>query len=180
MPLFSITGLSGTGKSTLNIELKARGFESYDGDEDGLAKWYDTKTGLWLPNVPIEDCIPEFLLTHSRDIPRTEVEKLAARSRHEDKKIFLCGAHENEGELQDLFDLTFGLVLEKDELVYRLTTRATNEWGKRPHELAYSLAFGQKWHDNCRRFDYIKIDASQPTRTIADLIVERTDAYRLV
>ncbi len=176
MPLFSITGLSGTGKSTVNTELKARGYESYDGDEDHLAQWYKSDTGA-LVEVDIEECTPEFLLYHSRDISRGIVEELASKANS--KPVFLCGAHENEGELQDLFAGVFGLVLDDETLKQRLTTRTTNQWGKLPHELEYSLAFKQKWYDNCRRFDYIIIDAAQPTKDIVDYILEEVSTYLL-
>lgn len=170
MPLFSITGLSGTGKSTMNTELKARGYESYDGDEDHLAQWYNSDTGA-LVEVDIEECTPEFLLHHSRDISREIVKELASKAHS--KPIFLCGAHENEGELQDLFTGgVFGLVIDDESLTQRLATRTTNQWGKLPHEVAYSLAFKQKWYENCRRFGYTTIDAAQPTGTIVDYILE--------
>jgi adenylate kinase family enzyme len=173
MPLFSVTGLSGTGKSTVNAELKARGYESYDGDEDHLAQWYNSDTRA-LVEVDIEECTPEFLLHHSRDISREIVEELASKAHN--KPIFLCGAHENEGELQDLFAGVFGLVLDDETLKQRLATRTTNQWGKLPHELAYSLAFKKKWYDNCKRFRYITIDATQPTEAIVDQILERANA----
>jgi shikimate kinase len=169
MPLYSITGLSGTGKSTVNVELNARGYESYDGDEDHLAQWYNSDTGA-LVEVDIEECTPEFLLSHSRDISREIVEGLLPKAH--DKPVFLCGAHENEGELQDLFTGVFGLVLDDETLKQRLATRTTNQWGKLPHELEYSLAFRQKWYDNCRRFGYIIIDAAQQTKDIVDYILE--------
>jgi hypothetical protein len=172
MPLFSITGLSGTGKSTANAGLKARGYESYDGDEDYLAEWYNTDTGL-LAKVDIAECTPEFLLHHSRDISREIVKGLAAKA--EGKPVFLCGAHENEGELQDLFAGTFGLVLDEELLKHRLAVRTNNDWGKLPHELAYSLAFKQKWYANCKRFNYITIDADQPTKRIVDQILEKVN-----
>lgn len=170
MPLFSITGLSGTGKSTVNAELKARGYESYDGDEDHLAGWYNSETGLPV-EVDIRDCTPEFLAHHTRDISRQIVEELARKAH--DKTVFLCGAHENEGELHDLFAEIFGLVLDEEILRHRLATRITNKWGKLPHELEYSLAFKQKWYDNCKRFNYTIIVASQPTEDIVDQILER-------
>ena len=174
MPLYSITGISGTGKSTVNAELKARGYESYDGDEDHLAEWYNIETGQ-LVKVTIEECTPEFLLHHSRDISREIVEWLAARA--SGKKVFLCGAHENEGQLQDLFAATFGMVLDEGALTRRLATRSNNDWGKLPHELAYSLAFKEKWYENAQKFGYVMIDAAQPTESIVDTIIDRVNAW---
>lgn len=38
--------MPGSGKTTVRNELKSRGYEAYDGDEDGLAKWYNDATGV--------------------------------------------------------------------------------------------------------------------------------------
>lgn len=165
-----VTGLPGTGKSTVNAELKALGYKSYDGDEDHLAKWYNSETGLPV-DAKIEDCTPDFLRTHSRDISRKTVEKLASKAR--DKPVFLCGDPENEEELHDLFSVVFALILDDATLKRRIATRTNNEWGKLPHELAYSLAFKQKWYDNCKRFDYVTLDSTQPPRVLVNQILER-------
>lgn len=168
MPLFLVTGLPGTGKSTVNAELKARGYESYDGDEDHLASWYSSKTGLPV-EAKIEDCTPAFLRVHSRDISRKTIEKLTAKA--QDKPVFLCGDPENEAELHDLFVEIFGLVIDDEALKHRLATRTNNAWGKLPHELEYSLAFKRKWYDNCARFSYITLDASQSPQVLVDQLL---------
>lgn len=173
MPLFLITGLPGSGKSTVNTELKARGYESYDGDEDHLAGWYNNGTGLPV-EVSIEDCTPEFLLNHSRDIPRTVVEKLAVKARG--KSVFLCGDPENEDELRDLFLKIFALVASEETLKRRIATRTNNKWGKLPHELAYSLAFKQKWDIMRKKFGYTNVNAARPTKVIVDQILKKTEA----
>jgi dephospho-CoA kinase len=175
MPLFLITGLPGSGKSTACAELKNRGIEAYDGDEDKLAKWYDNKTGL-----PIEDESrvrnPEFLRTHSRDIARSVVEDLARQAK--DKTIFLCADPENEAALRDLFTHVFALVVDEQTLRHRLATRTNNTWGKLPHEIAYSLALRDEWFASYKKFHYDVIDATQPTRDIVDHILEKTMALR--
>ena len=170
MSLFLITGLPGAGKSTLKTHLQSRGYEAYDGDEDRLAQWFDLKTGLPV-EAKIEDCTPDFLRTHSRDIARKTVENLALQAK--DKIIFLCGDPENETELNDLFSCVFALILDEETRNQRLSARTNNDWGKLPHEREYSLVFGKKWEKLCQRIGYITIDATQPTEQIADQIIER-------
>lgn len=171
MPLFLITGLPGSGKSTVNGELKTRGYESYDGDEDHLARWYSDETQQPV-EVRIEDCTPDFLNNHSRNISRETIAKLAANSRN--NPVFVCGDPENEEELNDLFAKVFALVIDDETLKHRIATRANNDWGKLPHELAYSLAFKQKWDIIRGKFTYITVDATQPIKDIVDQILEKT------
>jgi hypothetical protein len=50
MPLFYVTGLSGSGKSAVLRELRARGMEAYGVDEHGYADWVRRDSGA------IEEC----------------------------------------------------------------------------------------------------------------------------
>ena len=173
MSLFLVTGLPGSGKSTTYTELKARGYDAYDGDYDHIAKWYNTKTGQ-----PVEkeghyrERTPEFLATHSRDISRQAVEDLAAKAKH--KTIFLCGDPENEDKLVDLFAKVFALVLNEDIRQRRLATRTNSQWGKLPHEIAYDLAIKPKAFSRYKRFGYDVINAEQPTNLIVEYIETQT------
>ncbi len=171
MKLFLVTGLPGAGKSTVRRELQARGYEAYDGDEDGLAKWYG-RDGLPV-EASIEDCTPDFLRAHSRDIARETVEGLAARSGGE--IVFICGDPENEAELNDLFSGVFALILDEDTRNQRLAARTNNDWGKLSHQREYSLAFAKKWEEMCRQFGYTTIDAAQTTEQIVDQIVAKVN-----
>jgi hypothetical protein len=45
MALFYVTGLSGTGKSAVLSELRARGYHARGVDEDGYANWINRAAG---------------------------------------------------------------------------------------------------------------------------------------
>jgi dephospho-CoA kinase len=170
MPLFLITGMPGSGKSTVCAELKAKGYEAYDGDEDHLAKWYNIATGAAVKRED-EERTPEFVQAHSRDMSRETVEELVSKAR--DKPVFLCADPENEDELRDLFSQIFALVVDEDTRKHRLATRTNNKWGKLPHEVEYSQAFQQKWEADYKKFAYITLDSSQPPGTLVDQILEK-------
>jgi dephospho-CoA kinase len=176
MSFFLITGLPGSGKSTVYAELKARGHGAYDGDYDHLAKWYDDTTGQPIRegHYHEHERTPEFLQAHSRNISAQIVKNLASKAKS--KPVFLCADPENEDELVHLFTKVFALVLNEDTRQHRLATRTNNQWGKRPHELAYDLAIKPQAYDRYKRFSYDLIDAEQPTSVIVNYILAQTNA----
>ncbi len=115
-----LTGMSGTGKSTVITELAARGYKAVDTDEDGLSEVVsvpdDQPTGLdpgqdW---VWREDCIQNLLSTDDADV------------------LFLSGCSPNQGKFYPQFDHITLLTALAPVIVARLATRTTNPYGKRP------------------------------------------------
>lgn len=171
MPLFLISGTAGTGKSQVCRVLKTRGYEAYDTDDDGLARWQHNETGYIYPksSVKPEQRTPEFLESHSWNVPRAFIEELAQKTT--DKPVFVCGSLANEAALHDLFENVFALYVDDDTLKHRLATRTTNDWGKQPHELAQTLAHHHRIYDTHRALGDTIIDASQPLETVVDTIL---------
>jgi dephospho-CoA kinase len=173
LPLYYITGISGSGKSTVLTELKRRGYEAYDVDEAGpaTAKWHNDVTGHVHPksSVKKEDRTPEFLAEHSWKVPRQEI--LGLTKQASTKTVFLGGAIANEPELQDLFSSVFALTIDDGTLRHRVASRTDNDWGKNPHELEYTLAVNQELDERYRKFDYVVIDATQSLEAVVDEIL---------
>lgn len=167
MSLILITGLAGTGKSTIRAELVSRGFQAYDQDEDHIAKWYNDKTGKAVIGRPRRTT--EFLQTHSRSILRDTAQKLAIRAK--DKPIFLCGDPENDDELRDLFAYAFALKLDEATRQYRLATRTNNQYGKTPEDLAYDAENLKRSATLYKRLNYVLVDANRSTGEIVDDIL---------
>ena len=115
-----LTGMSGTGKSTVIKELAARGYKAVNTDDDGLSELVsvpaDQPTGLdpgqdW---VWREDRIQTLLSTADADV------------------LFLGGCAPNQGKFYPRFDHVVLLTAPAHVLVERLATRTTNPYGKRP------------------------------------------------
>ncbi len=171
MSLIFVTGISGSGKSAVWQELKARGYEAYDVDEDGLAKWHNNETGYVHPksSVKAHQRTPEFLANHSWKVPRNEVEELYRKAKN--KNIFLCGVVANEQELRDLFSKIIALTVDEDTLKHRLQSRTNNDFGKSKHEFEQVLSLQSELYESYKKLGHITIDATRPLdQVVADVI----------
>jgi dephospho-CoA kinase len=177
MPLYYITGGSGSGKSTALLELKRRGYEVYDVDQAGpvTGKWHNIQTGYIHPksSVKKEDRTTEFLKHHSWRVLPEEVEEIAKRAKS--RTIFLGGTIDNMAEVSILFDRIFALVVDHDTLKNRLLTRTNNDWGKNPHELQMALDWNQKATEAHQKKGHIIIDATQQIEKVADQILNHVN-----
>ncbi len=173
MALYFITGISGSGKSTVLAELRQRGYEAYDVDEVGpaAAKWHHNTTSFVHPKSSVQaaDRTPEFLANHSWKVPRSEV--IALRDAAKSKAVFLGGSIANEAELLDLFSHVFALSIDGETLQQRIATRTNNDWGKQPHELALTLEVNKKLHERYQLHSYLVIDATKPFDVVVAKII---------
>ena len=145
-----LTGMSGTGKSTVIKELAARGYKAVDTDDHGLSEWVavplDEPTGLgpgqdW---VWREDRIQGLLSSDDAEV------------------LFLSGCSPNQGKFYPQFDHIVLLTAPAALLVARLTTRTTNSYGKHPDEVARVLSLQQTIEPLLRRGAGVEVDTSAP------------------
>ncbi|MEI7522645.1 MAG: AAA family ATPase [Candidatus Saccharibacteria bacterium] len=170
MPLIYITGIAGSGKSTVQKELKRRGHNSYDVDEPGIGAAHDQQGNI--VKVPdVAERSPDWFDTHSWRMVDGAIEKLQAKAKT--GLVFLCGAttiNENTG----VFDRTIRLDIDEATLRKRLAQRKENDFGQSEHELQRILDFHKAATDKYKNQDADIIDATQPL----DKVIE--DILRLV
>ena len=77
MGLVWITGVSGTGKSTVRVELATRGYQSFDTDEDGIAVWRLRTTGEEVYD-PVTGITPKLGLRQFQSASRQQPEHAVA------------------------------------------------------------------------------------------------------
>jgi dephospho-CoA kinase len=164
-----ITGVSGTGKSTVRLELARRGYQSFDTDEDGIAVWRLRTTGEQVHDPGDGNHPDTWLRDHGWTISRTRVEELALLAN--DRVVFLCGSVENEDEVRDLFHTVICLVLDDSTLKERLANRTTNKFGKAPVELEAILQWNRTIEATYRDFGALVINADQPLDDIVDQVL---------
>lgn len=146
-----MTGMSGTGKSTVIDALTARGYKAIDADCDEFSEWVEV-TGDTDPfGSPVEvnrdwvwreGRIQDLLSTEDTDI------------------LFLSGCAENMGKFLPQFDHVVLLSAPADVIVERLRTRTNNPYGKHPDEIARVLGLIEKVEPLLRRIAGHEIDTS--------------------
>jgi broad-specificity NMP kinase len=168
MSLIFVTGVPGSGKSAVEIQLRKRGYTSYDADSIGAA--YNIEDGLIVKIPPASERSPEWFQAHQWKVQRDRVEQLKEKSKN--KTIFLCGTASNDEELWDLFDQVFMLHVDEASLKHRIATRKDNDYGKNEYELTKIL---EKYRNSFHKYDLPKvivIDASQPLMQVVQTIID--------
>ena len=144
-----MTGMSGTGKSTVLNELRRRGFAVIDTDEPGWTEWRDEDGGyVWR-----EERIAELL---ARDRTAT---------------LYVSGTVSNQGRFYPQFDAVVLLSAPADVLLRRIEARTTNDYGKTAEERDLILGHLAEVEPLLRAICTHEIDATQPIeKVVAELL----------
>ena len=173
MPLYFVTGISGSGKSTVREHLRRRGYDAYATDEDGLASWFDNVTEQeYARHTTSAERTPEFGQRYSWRMPRSRAAQLAAIAA--DRPVFLCGAVANEVESWDLFAAVIALHIDAETLQMRLAARTNNDFGKSAHELTQILGWQAAAGAAYERAGHLVIDATRPIEDVVDEVLALT------
>lgn len=158
-----VTGISGSGKSSVCEALKSRGHVAVDADHGDYSRWVDRATGDVVRKRPYP--VPsDWFDRFSWEISVERVRALAAEARS--GTAFLCGSVGNEADVWRCFDRVVCLVVDDETLRHRLATRATNDFGKDPAEFAAVLAWNRETGENYRRRGAAVIDATRPLEAV--------------
>jgi shikimate kinase len=117
--LVYVTGVPGSGKSTLRGELERLGYRAHDADE-GFCAWFDLH-GQLVPTLPLSERTPEWYAGHQWRLLADRVRELSEERLN--GVGFLLGVAANAHELSAYFDHAFYLTAETDVIVERLRRR---------------------------------------------------------
>lgn len=151
MPLIYITGPTGSGKSTTCEVLRARGFKTYDTDDEGMRK--------------VQNIGEKELLT-------LDVEALKkVYEGSEEGLTFVCGTSPTDLDAQELFSRIIVLEIDETEQKERILNRTSSKYGRQPHQLAASLKWRQAQIDKYKNAGATVVDATKPVYEIVDEII---------
>jgi dephospho-CoA kinase len=134
-----ITGMSGTGKTTVLEELRARGHRTLDTDYDG---WV-LADGTW-------------------DEPRL------SRFLAENHDAFVSGTVQNQGRFYDRFEHVVLLSAPAAVILQRVAARSTNPYGKSAQEQDEIRTYLQTVEPLLRSGATLELDARLPVAELAD------------
>jgi len=144
-----LTGMSGTGKSTVIGALAARGYRAVDMDAPGYSEYGPDGDWVWR-----EDRMQELLLSlEAGDV------------------LFVSGCAENQVKFYPQFDEIILLSAPAAVLVERLTTRTNNPYGKHSDELAATLHYLETVEPRLRRGAGHEIDTTAPLSQVVATVL---------
>ena len=155
-----ITGMSGTGKSTLVVNLVANGYTAVDLDTPGWSEYAQGGDG---GNRLHDGQSPEWVWREQR------VSDLLTSERAE--TLFVSGCASNQGKFYRYFDDVVLLTAPVQLIVERLASRTNNAYGKEPAELLKVLSDIEEFEPVLRRSASLEIDtAVGPDQVLAQVV----------
>jgi predicted kinase len=167
--LVHVTGVAGTGKSTLRVQLQAHGLVAVDSD-DGLCAWFDS-SGTQVPTLALGDRTHDWYEDHVWRLLPGKIEQLTLSCA--DGVGFLLGVFGDDAALRECFDARFFLTAPNDLIRARLKQRDGDGYDTR--FLPYGGA--AKWQETAETYwasvGYVPLNVARPVAEVADELLAR-------
>ena len=153
-----VTGMSGTGKSTVLHELATRGYRTVDTDTDE-----------WCERVDLEDGTRDWIWRASA--------MDALLSAPDDRSLFVAGCKTNQGSFYDRFDAVALLSAPLEVLMSRVQSRSTNPYGSTAADRSLIRRHLHEVQPLLRSSATVEIDATQELRFVADRLEDLANRH---
>ena len=145
-----VTGMSGTGKSTVLVELARRGHRVVNTEYDG-----------WDEEVPLPDTSGSERLWREDRID-------ALLAEHSEGALFISGTVSNQGKFYPKFDAIVLLSAPLEVILERVATRETNDYGKTDAQREEIVHYVATVEPLLRVGATAEIDTRRPLDEVAD------------
>jgi len=168
-----ITGVSGSGKSTVAKELRSRGYQAFDIEKiRGLYAHVDGKMGTVIKNY-------QSYRSDLRKIKESEwdcnVKKLEEILKNNKGVSYYCGTATNIFDFVALFDTVIFLKINSKNLHYRLSHRLNNFFGRKRNVQDWVFG-GEQWLEKeLKKYKPIVIDANKSLDLVVDEVIRTTN-----
>jgi hypothetical protein len=167
-----ITGVSGSGKTTIASELTKRGYHALNMDQvDGLSAWVDVATREVAPDN--RETVPGWLEKYDWRWDKKKLQELL----DQDADTFFCGSSGNQAEFYSLFDNIILLEMN-DHLIHDriFNNERDHTYGRRPGELEAILGYYRAFQDTAKAAGAKVVNPDQPLDKVVDDILSETTA----
>jgi len=164
-----ITGIAGTGKTTVLSELQKHGYVVIDLDATGICRWRNKETQEITEYGPTGRDY-EWLTRHGWYCDIDKLKQLLSTIR-EDKDVFVAAITEDIEDLATEFDKVFMLVADDSVVKERLNSRTNNHFAKNEDEQKFILKHSKELLEKIKEFT--QVDASRTPTEIAENILNQ-------
>ncbi len=165
-----VTGISGTGKTTVCEELKKRGYYAISIDEtDGLCSWVNRETK---EKVTVDVELNRAFTSKHKWI--CDIDYLKDLMSVDKDLIFVLGVISNQEDLFGLFDKTLLLQCEPEVFLKRLNTRTNNDFGKHKDVQDHMLTWYKDFENKSLKGGAVSIDVNKPINEVVDEVIKQT------
>jgi dephospho-CoA kinase len=147
-----VTGMSGTGKSTVLARLAERGHRVVDTDDEGWSHEVATADGQGREQLWREDRMDALLAGEPGGA------------------LFVSGCASNQGRFSDRFDAVVLLSVPVEVLLERIASRDTNAFGKDPVERERILQDLAEVEPRLRATATAELDTRRPLDDVVDAV----------
>lgn len=160
-----LTGLSGTGKSTLIERFAGLGYSAVDLDSEEWSEFVE----VHFDGDPASGDSP---VEPNRDWVWREDRLQTLLSAQESAIVFVAGCAPNMAKFRQSFDYVVLLTAPATAIVERLSKRTNNQYGKNPTELARVLAQHDVIEPRLREIADYEIDTSANVDEVVQRILD--------
>jgi len=164
-----VTGISGTGKTTMAKELEKRGFYAISIDEvPNLCFWINKKTKKKIEGEV--ELNKKFIDTHDWFCDTEYLKKLINKG---SDLVFVFGIASNQNDFLDLFDKTLLLQCKPETFISRIENRTDNDFGKDKTAQEKILGFYQNFENELLEKGAISITSEGSVEEVVENIIKQ-------